>query len=391
MIHEPKLPQEPVQAREPRALPPQTIGKAGEIATEASFTPSIPQNRRESIVLDYLTRLGVVVDERLKKLVKETLEGLDVVKPLVEEEYGSLSIIGKGETRYGMAPTYGMPDYVAFASGKDKPILVEVKNTERLSSQDEFQASYYNTLQSTVGVVVTSKRIEEGETTIRPKVVLERDAETLIVYPRLGDHIPITDTLDMSNDLVRSIWEAKQLGLVGKMPERKCPEKCPHRRYDVELPEGTLEVAKPVPLIFARGLVEAGTDLDFSYLRSFAWENAFPLMDASFLLRGEMDPTKEKRLIDLLSSRIEISENEARRLVRRDFGKVPFPHEIRGGMASELEAWQKLVGTKGVEEFVQKSAGLATRIYTIPKGSEEMIRKSWHKWVGRDQVRNRFH
>jgi hypothetical protein len=49
-------------------------------------------------------------------------------------------------------------------------------------------------------------------------------------------------------------------------------------------------------------------------------------------------------------------------------------------MASELETWQKLVGKKGAEEFVQKSAGLATRIYTLPAGSEQMIRKAWHKW-----------
>src|SRR5438445_13441283 len=81
-----------------------------------------------------MEKLGLLVAERVKALLKQSLDGLDQVKPVIEEEYGELTIIGKGETRYGMAPTYGLPDYVAFAKGKDKPILVEVKNTPSVTT-----------------------------------------------------------------------------------------------------------------------------------------------------------------------------------------------------------------------------------------------------------------
>ena len=110
-------------------LTPQLIGKVGEIATEMSFAPTVPTEAREVVVLNRMEKLGLLVDDRVKALLKQSLDGLDQVKPVIEEEYGELTIIGKGETRYGMAPTYGLPDYVAFAKGKDKPILVEVKNT----------------------------------------------------------------------------------------------------------------------------------------------------------------------------------------------------------------------------------------------------------------------
>jgi polyhydroxyalkanoate synthesis regulator phasin len=381
MMHQPEVEPEPVQARERVGLSPQAIGKVGELTTEVSFTPAIPEARREVVVVDALAKLGLLVDERIRKLVEESLAGLDQIKPILEEEYGAVSIIGKGETRYGLAPTYGMPDYVAFASGRDKPILVEVKNTERQNSQDEFQASYYNTLQRTVGVVISDKRIEEGRTAIRPKVVLEKDAETIIIYPRLGDYIPVKETIDITPELIQSVWEAKQLGLIGKSPARECPAKCPHHRYGIELEEGSIDVAKPLSLIFAKGLTEKGIDLDFSYLRSFAWQNASPVMDTVFMLRNNMTSEKEGRLIDLLTDKLEISTHEAKRLVRRDMRPpTPEPKDIMREMASDMEAWEKLVGRKDAEVLAQKSYSLATRIYTLPKSSGEMIEKAWDKW-----------
>jgi len=362
-------------------LTPQLIGKVGELATEISFTPNIPVQSREKVIQDQMETLGLLVDERVRALIKESFEGLDQVKPVLEEEYGEINIIGRGETRYGLAPTYGLPDYVAFASGKDKPILVEVKNTEHHNSQDEFQAQYYNTLQRTVGVVLTETRIERDRTEFKPKTILEKNAETIIIYPRLGDHVPVEDTIDITPELVHSIWEAKQLGLVGKSPPRRCPENCPHRRYGIELDEATIEVAKPLALLFAKGLIEKGIDLDWEYLHSFAVEKAFPIVEASWRLEGKGPEQDRKKLADLLADKLNLSPQEAFHILfPANKVRKPDPSDVAKEMASDVEPWERLVGQKEARDLMVKAYSLATRIYTLPDSSKKVIDNSLDKW-----------
>jgi hypothetical protein len=223
-----------------------------------------------------------------------------------------------------------MPDFVAFAKGKDKPILVEVKNSLHPSSQDDFQASFYNTMQSTVGVTVLKDRLETQRSTVVPKTVVEKDAETVIVYPRLADSVIVKETIEMGKAMIKGIWEAKQLGLLGKSPETKCDSKCPHTKYGIDLPEASIEPARRLPLIFAKGVVEKGYDPDAEYLRHFAWQKASPLMMLRWQIEGGAEGAQMRvKLAKLLAEKTGLELEDALHImapVRR--ASVPNPDQI---------------------------------------------------------------
>ncbi len=90
-----------------------------------------------------------------------------------------MSIVGHGETRYGALPTSGHPDYVALIKD-ERPVLIEVKNGARENLiADIFQASFYNSLGKTVGVVVRDMVVKDGGISPEVQVHLEKDAEIL--------------------------------------------------------------------------------------------------------------------------------------------------------------------------------------------------------------------
>ena len=181
----------------------------------------------------------------MRQVAAETFSGLGVIRQQVNDAYGRLTVIGTGESRQGSLPTTGRPDFVALS--EKKPIMVEVKNGVRENpNQDNFQASFYNSLSDTVGVIVQDFGAGDGGVESKPRMVLEQDAETLIVYPRLKIWRRVEETIDLSPPVVEEVWRAKQLGIIGRWPEIDCSTDCPHHRFDVELPTGNLEVVKPL-------------------------------------------------------------------------------------------------------------------------------------------------
>ena len=343
MLTEPVREEPPTEPLEP-ILTPQVIGKAGDVATRVSFSPDVPEQRKELTAEQLLESLGIVVDANVRRLLAESLAGLESIKPSIEREYGQVEILGKGETRYGASPTYGMPDFVALAKGKDKPILVEVKNSLHPSSQDTFQAAFYNTMQSTVGVTVVKERMESEHPSVAPKTIVEKDAETVIVYPRLADSKIIKDTVGMGEKLVKGVWEAKQLGLIGKSPETACDSKCPHTRYGIELPEASIEPARPLPLIYAKGIVEKGHDPDLEYLHHFAWQRASPIMMLRWQLEGKTEGALRMRLAKLLAQKTGLDLDDAIKIMS-PVRKATFlnPDEVYKEMSGEFERWEKLM------------------------------------------------
>src|SRR2546425_9889316 len=264
---------------------PNVIGQIGEAAVQFAFSDSFGQeslardslspgkNVERRIAQLVMSRLNLVekgIQLDLELLAKKTIEGLREIKPEIERALGPMTVIGRGESRYGALPTCGYPDYVALSSN-DKPVLIEVKNGSRENStKDRFQASFYNSLGKTVGVVVHDTNINDG--TIRPcvKVHLGKDAETLVVYPRLHKWERVTDTVDIDQDEIEEIWSAKQLGILGRWPDIHCESNCPHTRWGIVLPEDSLDmVAKPLPLIFAKGAADLGVDFDFNFMRRY--------------------------------------------------------------------------------------------------------------------------
>src|SRR2546422_1968533 len=269
---------------------PNILGQIGEAAVQFAFSDSFGQESlaRDSlspgnilerkIVQLVMSRFNLVkkgIQQDLELLAKKTIEGIRKTKPEIERALGPLTVIGRGESRYGALPTCGYPDYVALSSN-DKPVLIEVKNGSRENStKDRFQASFYNSLGKTVGVVVHDTNVGEG--TIRPcvKVHLGKDAETLVVYPRLHKWERVTDTVDMDQEEIEEIWSAKQLGILGRWPDIHCESNCPHSRYKIVLPEDSLDmVAKPLPLIFAKGAADLGVDYDFNFVRRYVHKTA---------------------------------------------------------------------------------------------------------------------
>jgi len=388
------------------------IGKIGEAATQLAFSPELESGKLASLGEEIVTgsisskggpveglrgtilrslsaqihQLPKSLELDMKNVVRETFEGLDEITRDVKDAYGNVTVIGKGESRYETLPTMGYPDFVALTNGK--PVLIEVKNTVRENSKlDGFQASFYNSLAKTVGVVIQDMAIDDGVLETRPRMVLERDANALIVYPRLKTWKSVTDTVDLGPRVVKDVWRAKQLGLLGKSPRTKCSSDCPHHKFDIELPEGNMEIAKPLPLILAKGSVDLGVDFDYEYLENYLWRVAPSLSTALSEMRFGRDTvpeTQRKKLRGMLQDKFDLDESTVRRLVPKTghAKDEPYPSykEILREEASEIEPWEKLLPRKILRSASQTAQGRATRLYRLPKESSRVIRKTWKKW-----------
>ena len=294
--------------------------------------------------------------------------GIRSLTPFLEDAYGHIEIIGKGESRYSAMPCYGLPDFVAVSSRGNKPILVEVKNTQKRSTADIFQAKFYNTLESTVGVVVVAEHVEGSESVMKPKVISSQDAETLIIYPRLKDYTKVSDVLEMDDDLLKETWKAKQLGFQGKWPLTHCGPKCPHIRFGIDLVEDDLEVLKPIPLVLAKGLDEMGVDLDLTFWRSYLRKRV-PIV--TFL-----SPKYRKRIVETLINKFELTREEARKITERR-GERFKTSDIAKLMVNEVEDWHKILES---DFSIEHALGISTRIYPLPERSSSNVKASWHKW-----------
>src|SRR3989442_730970 len=324
------------EVNEPKIPIPNILGQIGEAAAQLTFSGNdeggksleednlvrrkTPEKRIVQLILSRLNLMDKGMQMDLEILAKKTLEGLKGIRTEIDQALGPLTIIGRGESRYGALPTCGYPDYVALTSN-EKPVLIEVKNGAKESpGKDEFQASFYNSLGKTVGVVVHDVAVNDRG--IRPnlQVHLEEDAETLILYPRLNKWRKITDTVNIEPDDIEEIWAAKQLGIVGRWPTADCGSNCPHRRYGIILPEDSLDmVAKPLPLIFAKGAADLGVDYDFNFMRRYISRTAPSAMNElwnlSYHLRSAPRASLES-FKTIMENRLGVGEDVSTKLLR---------------------------------------------------------------------------
>src|SRR2546425_1016452 len=240
------------EMNEPKIPIPNIVGQIGEAAAQLTFSGNdeggksldedslvrrkTPEKRIVQLILSRLNLMDKGMQMDLEVLAKKTLEGLKGIRTEIDLALGPLTIIGRGESRYGALPTCGYPDFVALTSD-EKPVLIEVKNGAKESpSKDEFQASFYNSLGKTVGVLVHEGTVNHRG--IRPnlQVHLEEDAETLLLYPRLNKWRKIANTVNIEPDDLEEIWAAKQLGIIGRWSSSDCGSDCPHTRYGIILP-----------------------------------------------------------------------------------------------------------------------------------------------------------
>lgn len=389
---------------------PNIVGQIGEAAVELAFSASFDEDDRSSVAGSWSTRRipekkivqlissrfnliekGIQLD--LELLAKKTIEGLREIRTEVDSALGPLTIIGRGETRYGALPTCGFPDYVALNSDR-KPVLIEVKNGSKENpARDRFQASFYNSLGKTAGVVVHDTTLDNGGLRRAIQVHLEEDAETLVMYPRLHKWRKVAETVDMGPDDLEEIWSAKQLGILGRWPDVCCESDCPHTRYKIVLPKDTLDtVAKPLPLIFAKGSADLGMDYDFSFARRYVHKTTpsavSELWSLGHLL-GEDPTTNLEPIIEMIGRRLGLGRESAAKLLRSiaglDSGELSSrtriePRKVEKEMAAYLEPWQRLLPQKVLDGIGAKAQSIGTQTYSLPRRSDLIIEKSWNKW-----------
>jgi len=349
-----------------------------------------------------LSQKGVQLDNQMKSILRDTLSGLQTIRKYLEDEYGEVRIIGRGESKNGVLPGKIKPDFVAISEDKKKPLLIEVKNTSRINyKSDTFQASFYNSIAQKHGVLILEERLEDEQNIITPKLVQNILPETLLVYPRLGEYQKISDTVKFSQKIIDDIWQAKQLGLMGKTPHTDCDSSCPHHRFG-ELPEDNIEPAVPLPLIYAEGLREIGKNLDVEFLRRYIFRRPVgaELLDSMWEFRHanyqiEMhkyrNPKKaegkrksldlqREQYLDMFAEKTGLSRKTVESLSTFSRSVWKDEEKIIREMKNELHPWQKIIGRKKFKLLKPTIKGFTTKIYAIPDKSDIFIKKSWEQW-----------
>jgi len=350
-----------------------------------------------------LEQKGVQLDTQMTQILKDTIDGLVSIKKYLEDEYGEIKIVGRAESRNGLMPNKIRPDFVAISTDNKKPILIEVKNSAYVNERaDHFQAAFYNSTVRNHGVIVLEERVEANSRTIVPKSIEDPISDTLLIYPRHGKYEKISDTIRLETDIVKEIWMAKQLGLLGKSPETDCGSSCPHHRYE-ELPEENMETAVPLPLIYAKGLVEQDVDLDLNYLRSYLYRKGigsvisnslFELGYAEFLLQHRMRNAdlieNEKRLIhndkekllDIVSQKTGISRDLISKMMSDAASRTMWEGigKIEKEMVNEIQPWKKILGNKRFETLKNSIKIHSSKLYPLPENSASFVKKSWNQW-----------
>ncbi len=401
-----KLKPEVNQAKVPIA---NAVGQIGEAAVRLAFTGieerdesfredslvrgKISGKKIAQLILSRLNLMDKGIQMDLELLAEKTLEGLKEIRAGIDRVLGPLTIIGRGESRYGALPTCGYPDYVALTSNK-KPVLIEVKNGVKVcSGKDEFQASFYNSLGKTAGVIVHELSLSDGGIRPNVQVHLEEDAETLVLYPRLNKWRRITDTVDIKSDDLEEIWAAKQLGILGRWPTTDCRSDCPHTKYGIVLPEHSLDrVAKPLPLIFAKGAADLGVDYDFNFMRRYISKTVPSAMNELWNLVHQLrySPKSSLELFEtIMEYRLGVGQEVSTKLLRwfsrTSRGELGLrtwvdPRKIEKEMSTYMEPWRKLLPKKILDTIGPTAQSIGTRTYSIPQHSNLLIDRSWKKW-----------
>ena len=361
-------------------------GKIGELSTALSLsTEGGDEEEIEDEVIDEvgstLVRRGERIDGLAREMIKETVVGLRETRRYIRDEYGNVKVIGKGRCKNGPFPGTAIPDLVALAPKHHRPILIEVKNTPKPSESDRFQAGFYNTVARNTGVLIQEQRVDGDKPSFVPEVSYNSITDTFLVYPRGETYQKITERVDLGERRLKDIWRAKQLGLIGKSPETDCDSKCPHHRYHKELPEGNLEPGKPIPLIYAKGLIESNYDMDLDYLQKYSMQigTNWRLWNRIYLARD--DTTKRAKLIDSLSREIRLPVEMVNKMLFEEQDS-PEPRKVLKLMADEFEPWEGLLNREWLRKIKRESRAKSetSKIYPIPDGSERFVKQSWHKW-----------
>jgi len=331
-------------------------------------------------------------------------------------------VIGRCGVKWPALPSHVVPDLV-FKSERSRCYLVaEVKNAERVaSSLDSYQAGFYNTLSRMGGLVFGRRR--EGEAFIpRPETLPAEKISTVLLYPRHGLVEKVGKVFQLKS-ILNDIWESKQLGLMGFQPESPKKDYCSRcqwikfcSNWSNQGPKtGTLrEVATPLPLIYVKGVLENGLDIDtyvfghYVYdiiaeiemeVRDQMWKRLERVYSLEWRLNlihsdeAEIEIKKLKKVAEQLEMR---EKTEITRLIADELGLSgkassnlyklykfryhdynKLVRKINREMAPELEPWKKIIRKT---EFSRPWFHWFLTWLGFPQKSNYLINKAWNTW-----------
>ncbi|MEM4282790.1 MAG: hypothetical protein QXN89_03925 [Candidatus Woesearchaeota archaeon] len=377
----------------------------------------------------------------IKDIVKRDVVGLVKIASILGEKYGRLEVIGRCDVKWPALPSHVEPDLV-FKSEKSGGYLVaEVKNVERgASSLDSYQAGFYNTLSRMGGLVLGRRR--EGEAFMpRPETLHAEKISTVLLYPRQGLAQKIEKVFQLE-DMLEEIWEAKQLGLMGLQPESPKKDycsRCQWRKFcsnwSNQGPKtGALsEVATPLPLIYVKGALENGFDIDTYIFRHYVYDIIAEIeMEVRDQIRKKLDRVDglewQLNLIHSVEAEVEIKKlkkvaeqlkirekTEVTHLIADELGlsvreasnlyklyeflkprwemhhghlllRSPLLYnklarKINREMATELEPWKKIIRKTKMEiRFSQPPFDSFLTVSGFPQKSKYLINRAWNAW-----------
>jgi hypothetical protein len=238
-----------------------------------------------------------------------------------------------------------------------------------------------------------------------PLIFIEKEAEAILLDLRAGRIQENKEIIKVNKEILLEIWEAKQLGLKGCQPEAKgevcniCAYKkfCSNYTKSGPKEEKLDEVAKPLPLICSKGLLEIGYDLDFYSIRNYVYPfiqdsvnqlNSFNGMlenipnnikkDFSILSKN-----KKKQLIEWIMNKFNLNYNEAIKLIEEPYSEKDFDQskKILKEMSAEIEPWKRIFKGKILKEKIPYALGIAKSTSALPRKSSKLIKKAWKKWI----------
>ena len=111
--------------------------------------------QRMTLMKKDLGKHRIALDETIGSIFKETVKGLEIIKRRINDQYGEINVIGRGESRNGLLSSTSRPDFVAVVGDRKKLVMVEVKNTKIAGAKpDKFQATFYNTVGAKFGITI---------------------------------------------------------------------------------------------------------------------------------------------------------------------------------------------------------------------------------------------
>jgi len=367
---------------QPRSLEPATIGRIGEMAVQLGLE-GLPRLAAMQQIARKVPEVNL--NQHLKATTLASLEGMERVRRSLVQECGEVAVIGKCEGRHPDLAGTVFPDFIAFTEKSENPIMIETKNTTEVKSSDRFQAEFYNGVAEKFGIYLLKERYERGAPVVSPKLI-ESKAETILIYPRLAKHFVVEDRFVPNRRTIKEVWRAKELGLKGFLPETDCGKDCAHWKLHVDLPQGNMEPAAPLPLIFSEGILGFDYDLDTNYQVTYGWK-LLPSKVKDALLFGRLrgrNVSWVNRLKEWLVNVAGLNEEAAE--ITLDLNKLqsfhsskPSIERLLKSMKSELKPWEQIL-KKRIKTSAPIILGKATSIYSLPTRSVKFVEDAWKRW-----------